>query len=221
MFCGELLSRKESYCCSECIPKITYLSEPFCLKCGKEIDSEEDEFCQDCSNHTRSFVKGFPALAYVEPVSEAVGALKYKNKRSYAEYFAREIVKIHGKSIANLGVEALIPVPIHPKKLKKRGYNQAKIIADRLGELMRIPVDDEILFRDRNTLPQKELDSIEREKNLKNAFYSAKEIVQYKRVLLVDDIYTTGATIEACTKILQQIGVSGVYYTSICIGKGN
>ena len=69
-------------------------------------------------------------------------------------------------------------------------------------------------------MPQKKLDNEEREKNLKKAFISSGEIVKYKRVMLVDDIYTTGATIETCTKLLKENGVSEVYYTSICIGKG-
>ena len=114
----------------------------------------------------------------------------------------------------------MIPIPIHKRKLEKRGYNQAELLADALGKKLDIPVERELLARVVNTEPQKSLDPEHREQNLKKAFQCTEKSVSYKKVLLVDDIYTTGATIEACTKSLHAAGIPDVYYTSVAIGTG-
>ena len=126
----------------------------------------------------------------------------------------------HGKTLLGLGIDAMIPIPVHKKKLQKRGYNQAEVLAAALSDRLSIPVETELLVRAVNTEPQKRLDPEHREQNLKKAFQCTKKSVSYKKVLLVDDIYTTGATIEACTKCLQAAGIPEVYYTSVAIGTG-
>lgn len=218
--CGELIPISSGTVCKVCRAELSYIQQPVCLRCGKEIMDEEQELCEDCSNHTRSYIRGFPAMNYVTPLSESVADFKYHNRRDYAEFYAQEIVRCRGREILAVNPEALIPVPIHNAKLKKRGYNQAEVLAQEIGNILHIPVDTQVIQRCVNTIPQKTLNQEEREKNLKNAFISTDKIVKYKRVILVDDIYTTGATIEACTNILKDKGITDVYYTSICIGKG-
>lgn len=220
MFCGELLEKEERHVCGDCRWKIAYPSEPCCLRCGKEIDSEDKEYCQDCNDHQRTFIKGFPAIHYREPVTDGVAAFKYSNKKGYGAFFAGEIVKRYGGAFLDIAPQVLVPVPIHKSKLRKRGYNQAEVLAIELSRLTGIPVDNSLVERRVKTLPQKELNDLARERNIKNAFFSTGKIVQYKSALIVDDIYTTGATVEACTKVLHSMGVEDVYYTSICIGKG-
>lgn len=218
--CGDLLGKNERYICAACEVSLPHVTEPACFKCGKEISDNETELCEDCSRHIRSFVRGFPAMNYDEMFQESIAAFKYHGKRDYGKYFAYEIARSRGKDIAGVNPEALIPIPLHKKKLRKRGYNQAEVIARELGRRLDIPVDDKILIRTVNTLPQKRLNSIERENNLKNAFQSQEKRVKYNKIMLVDDIYTTGTTVEACTKVLHEIGVKDIYYTSICIGRG-
>ena len=143
------------------------------------------------------------------------------DKEERAAFYAGQIVKRHGLTLQSLGIDALIPIPIHKRKLEKRGYNQAELLADALGKKLDIPVERELLARVVNTEPQKSLDPEHREQNLKNGFSMyRKKCVSYKKVLLVDDIYTTGATIEACTKSLHAAGIPDVYYTSVAIGTG-
>lgn len=218
--CGNLLGKNERYICAACEVSLPHVTEPACFKCGKEISDNETELCEDCSRHIRSFVRGFPAMNYDEMFQESIAAFKYHGKRDYGKYFAYEIARSRGKDIAGVNPDVLVPVPLHKKKLRKRGYNQAEIIAGELGRRLDIPVDDKILIRAVNTLPQKRLNGIERENNLKNAFQSEEKRVKYNKIMLVDDIYTTGTTVEACTKILHDIGVKDIYYTSICIGRG-
>ncbi|MBQ9277229.1 MAG: ComF family protein [Lachnospiraceae bacterium] len=217
--CEEVLKGGKTRICDRCRPKITYLTEPTCLKCGKEIDDIEKEYCDDCKVKPKSFVKGFPAMRYREPIKRSIVNFKYHNKSTFADCYALEIVKTHGKDIIEAAPEVLIPVPVHKSKLEKRGYNQAEVLAKSLGAYLNIPVDNTVLKRTVNTTPQKLLDNEERQKNLERAFISDKKQVQYKRIMLVDDIYTTGSTIEACTKVLKAAGVKEVYFTSICIGK--
>ena len=113
-----------------------------------------------------------------------------------------------------------MPVPVHKSKLRDRGYNQAEVLSVELGRRLKLPVDTGLILRDAKTTPQKGLSNQEREENLKRAFISSGKIVKYKSALIVDDIYTTGATVEACTRVLQSMGIKEVYYTSVCIGKG-
>lgn len=217
--CNDLLE-KGALICEDCKPLIFQVGSPCCLRCGCEIDNEEIEFCEDCARVERSFVRGFPALNYVGEVRNSITAFKYSNKKYYADFFASEIIRRQRDSILAARPEVLIPVPISRKRYKSRGYNQAELLANSLGRRLNIPVDNELIKRDVNTRPQKDLNNIDRERNLKSAFISTGKIVKYNSVMLVDDIYTTGATIEACTRVLMKQGIKDVYYTSICIGKG-
>lgn len=218
--CGDVIAGGRDAVCGECRPMIEYPREPLCLRCGCEITDAEQELCADCSSHTRSYVKGFPAMKYQYPLDESIAAFKYHNEREHAVFYANEIVRRHGKALLGLGIDTMIPIPVHKKKLQKRGYNQAEVLAAALSDRLSIPVETELLVRAVNTEPQKSLDPEHREQNLKKAFQCTKKSVSYKKVLLVDDIYTTGATIEACTKCLHAAGIPEVYYTSVAIGTG-
>lgn len=217
--CGEIfeISGDRHDACAAALP---FVREPCCLRCGKEIAEAEQELCSDCSSRTRNYVRGFPAMNYLEPLPESLAAFKYQGRRDYAEFYAGGIVRRQGASILAAAPDVLVPVPIHRKRQRKRGYNQAEELARELSRLLHIPVDTELLIRQTNTLPQKSLNDGEREKNIKKAFISSDKIVEYKKAMLVDDIYTTGATVEACTEILLNKGIETVYYTAVCIGKG-
>lgn len=145
---------------------------------------------------------------------------KYHNKREYSDFYADDIARHLGYSIQAWNADILIPVPIHQIRKRKRGYNQAELLAKKIGNKIGIPVDSEKLFRIKKTLPQKELNDIERRKNLEDAFHVDKNVVQYKKAIIIDDIYTTGSTIDACAKALKAAGVKYVYFICLCIGHG-
>jgi ComF family protein len=115
--------------------------------------------------------------------------------------------------------DVLMPVPIHREKLVKRGYNQAQVLAETLGGMWGIPVDAKSLKRKRRTRAQKELNPQERKKNLREAFTLNKK-VKYDTVVLVDDIYTTGSTVDVLAGLLKENGAKKVYFLTVCIGKG-
>ena len=221
--CGEILEDnhdKTIYICQGCSAKLKPIKPPVCLKCGQEVDGIETDCCGDCRGATRSYVKGFPALKYSPEMSKCLSDFKYHNMRSYAAFLADIIVRERGKEILLAAPEVIVPVPVHKSKLKVRGYNQAQVLGEELGRRLKLPVDTELILRDVKTAPQKELSNAQREENLKRAFISSRKIVKYKSALIVDDIYTTGATVEACTGVLHSMGVEAVYYTCVCIGQG-
>lgn len=115
-------------------------------------------------------------------------------------------------------IEAIIPIPLHKKRKRKRGYNQAELLAGELGNILGLPVYTDVLVRVRDTKPQKTLDDAERKNNLKEAFKTTENIVQLNYILVVDDIYTTGSTLDAAASALAKAGVAEVY--TCCIGIG-
>lgn len=175
-----------------------------------------------------------------------MAAFKYKNRRVLADFFAIEACRCYTDWFRNMGIEAIVPVPIHKNKQKKRGYNQAALLGSRLAYILNLSCYPDLLIRSADTLPQKQLSPQARLNNLRKAFrlnprydkmsdqggspsvihrfpvhtaFPHKEMPdKLTTVLLVDDIYTTGATMEACTRILHEGGIPKVYVFSVCIG---
>ena len=147
-----------------------------------------------------------------------------QNRRGLADFFCHELCRYRLSQLRDLGADAVIPVPIHKNKYKKRGYNQATLLSSRLALTLNLPHYPDMLIRSVDTLPQKQFNPQARLNNLKKAFcfnsHYDKLLSQSTpfSVLLVDDIYTSGATMEACTRILLEAGISEVYILSICIG---
>lgn len=206
--------------CERCMEKLEYISEPTCLKCGKALDDSNRELCYDCKSDSHSYNQAAAVYKYSDSIKKSIYNFKYHNKREYATFYAKEMKMNCGDIIAKWNPDVLIPVPIHASKLRIRGFNQAELIAEALGKATGIPVDTQSLERKVKTVPMKELDNVQRRKNLENAFKVAQNIVKYKKVLIVDDIYTTGATLDACATILKSAGVAEVYGLSLCIGNG-
>ncbi len=147
---------------------------------------------------------------------------KYHNRRTLHSFFTSRILDVHASLLKRWHPDVVIPVPIHRNKRKKRGYNQAELLSRSLAGLLNLSHCPDLLIRTLDTLPQKQFSPQARLTNLARAFrinprYSSKPI-SWNSVLLVDDIYTTGATMEACSRILHQYGFSKVYILSVCIG---
>lgn len=204
--------------CPGCRKQLPYLQAPYCLKCGKEVEQEDQEYCYDCRRLPKHYRKGYPVLHYRDGCRKGMEAFKYHNRREYAQFYGEIIAERHGRELRELGLDGLIPVPVHAHRKRRRGYNQAELIAKELERQIQVPCYSDCLVRTTDTVPQKELNDGQRLENLKNAFLFRKNHVELKKVLLVDDIYTTGATIEACTLALLAGDVAEVYYTSVCIG---
>ncbi len=206
--------------CPSCARKLAYVRQPCCCKCGRPLADMRQEYCGDCRSAQHEFAQGRAVWIYQGHMRRILYRYKYGNRRDYAEFFAAEAYRVYGGFIRTAGIEAVIPVPLHKKRQKKRGYNQAELFAGRLCALCGVPLENRLLYRVKNTAPLKKLSAKERKNNLKKAFKVGKNIVKLKRVLLVDDIYTTGSTLNAAAAVLKEAGVGEVYVLCISIGSG-
>jgi len=189
------------------------------------MELEEKEYCSDCERKQYHFDKGFAVWVYSDDLRHSIAEFKYHNKKEYGRFYFGEMIRIYGHSIQKLSPDVVVPVPLHRSKYLERGYNQADILAKGIGKALGLPVLSQLLVRNKKTLPQKNLSDKERLRNLQEAFVINEKLFCYLRgkinsVLLVDDIYTTGSTIETCTNVLKSNGIDQVYFLVSCIGKG-
>ena len=206
--------------CGECRKQIIKIKEPKCIHCGKPLDDETKEFCMDCGRKESYYEQGRSLWLHIPPVSTAVYRMKYHNKRSYAEIFGKELAKEFEHQISSWKIQTIIPIPLHSSRRRKRGYNQAELLAGQLSEKLGIPMNKDVLFRIKKTRPLKQMDGEERRKNLQGAFAVSRNWKPCQNVLLIDDIYTTGSTMERAAFILKKAGVENVYFLTLSIGQG-
>ncbi len=214
--CDDAVSEVGSLICAGCADDFTFIDEPYCIKCGRPVADDSLCYCPECDRNGSSYdyVRGRAVYEYDEVLKDSIYRFKYGGRREYAEYYAKVMADRLGKLIKSWEPEALIPVPVHKSRMRKRGYNQASLLADALGKLLDIPVED-ILERTEKTKLQKGLTADERQNNLKKALKIRSNDVKLKKVVLVDDIYTTGSTINAAASCLRNAGVSYVYYAAV------
>ncbi len=219
--CHDIVTPRGHLICQECLKKVSFVQEPTCMRCGKEIASEEIEYCYDCSHHTRSFVRGFALSVYDPVMRESVRWFKNRGRMEYADWYAAAIWQQYGGELRELDIDVVVPVPLHRSRRNERGYNQAQLLARRLAKRLHVPMWPTALKRTRKTTAQKYLGGRERQKNLESVFALGRRSLTGSTILLVDDIYTTGGTAEACTRVLLDAGAAAVYLVSVCIGEND
>lgn len=207
--------------CSGCEKKLPYIKEPICKKCGKELEKQEAEYCRDCQRFSHRFDRGAAVFAYNDVMRRSIAMFKYHNRREYAKFYAKEMAQHCRRFLNRCEPEVIIPIPIHKKKMRQRGFNQAELVAKELGKILKIPVDTTYLIRTENTTPQKELTRQQRKANLKRAFTVKETERVYHRILLIDDIYTTGATMDAVSELLRANGAGNLFFLTICVGRND
>lgn len=216
--CDQVVQQGDGGICIECMKKTRYILPPRCMKCGKHMDDESEEYCRDCEKGEHYYIKGRALFAYKE-IAKSVHRFKYKGRREYAKVYGKEMAYFLGETIKEWKADALIPVPLYKTRERRRGYNQAELLAKVLGKELKLPVYCDMVKRCKNTKPLKMLNPEERLNNLKRAFILVENGVKLKRVIIVDDIYTTGSTIDALTKILLEWGVEEVFFVTLAIGE--
>lgn len=233
--CDEILEPEEieQGIHSACKNKLYPILGAVCMHCGRPIgdynpsnkESEYEstrEYCYDCiakCYDRRSNIRQAKALyLYKGAMKTSMYRFKYSNKREYASFFAKQVAKRYGTWMQRMGIEVIVPVPMYSRKQKKRGYNQAESFAKEISKCTAIPTDANLVRRVMDTAPQKGLGEKQRKNNLKNAFQSGKNVVQYNCAMVVDDIYTTGSTAEAVAHELIKQGTHRVYLMTVCIG---
>lgn len=218
-FCGKVHSESA---CLACLPAVKRLElkGPRCMQCGKPVRRTEDEYCRDCAHTYHHYDRGSSIWLHKPPVSTSIYRFKYQNQRNYGSYYAEKMTEKCGAFIRACDPYLIVPIPLHPRKRRSRGYNQAEILAACLGKLTDIRVDSRGLARIRSSSPQKLLGSSERRRNVRGAFAVTEHFRPVPSVLLIDDIYTTGNTVDAAAEILKKAGVENVCFLTISIGQG-
>lgn len=206
--------------CKNCSDRLPYIGDVFCMKCGKPINSDSEEYCSDCMKRKHYFERNISLWTYSPNLKKSIYKFKYSNKKYYGKYFVDEIVKRYGDIIRKWDIDGIIAVPMYKGKLLQRGYNQAEILALELGRRLGITVYRNIVKRIVNTIPMKQLNDKERQKNIKGSFKVTSNVIKLKKVLLVDDIFTTGCTADEISKELKKSGVHCIYLVTLCVGRG-
>lgn len=216
--CDEPTELWDGGICRECMGKIKYVTAPRCCKCGKHLEDAGEEYCRDCRERKHCYISGRALYEYRE-VASALYRFKYSGRREYAEVFGEELAYYLGDFLREIRAQALVPVPMYPAKKRKRGYNQATLLARTLGRCLQLPVYEDLVKRVRDTQPLKLLNTEERVNNLKKAFILAENGVKLNVIVIIDDIYTTGSTIDEIARVLQADRDRSIYFITLAIGE--
>jgi len=211
--------RDREYFCAVCWGKIRLVGHPRCNVCGRPFPdaSGDDHTCGVCLARPPRFTRAWSWACYPReeaeehPLRQAVQKFKYGHKVSLGKPLGRLMARGCGEFLSECNAEVVIPVPLHPKRLRWRGFNQAWLLARQIAKVHGIAADPFVLRRIKETPPQTQLNEEERRRNVRDAFALAPgRSVQGRRVLLVDDVFTSGATVNECSRTLHGSGAEQV-----------
>jgi ComF family protein len=201
------------HCCHRCARRIAVIRSPRCQTCGYPFfgQVEGPRQCPHCLHLDPAFERGWAAVLYQGPARDLVRGLKYEGT-TYLIEDARAIFRMSPELVAAAAGAVLVPVPLHPRKQRERGYNQAELLAGALAAEAGGARMEKLLRREVDTPSQTRLDRAKRQENLKNAFALAPGVAISPSLLymLVDDVFTTGSTLNACARTLRRAGAESI-----------
>ena len=203
--------------CSSCTEKIKLLGHPLCIVCGIPFFGAGDEhLCGECIKHPPAFDAARAAVAYIGPVCSLIHDFKYTYKVHLRRPLSLLIVNHLDDVAARYHSDLIIPVPLHVKRLRSRGFNQAILLGELLARRWQLPMERGVLQRIRWTEPQINLSADERQENVKGAFVVHEPArVSGKRIILLDDVLTTGSTVAECAAVLKAAGAVEVLVVTV------
>jgi ComF family protein len=199
--------RLGAWLCGACWTRVRRLEEPLCARCGREVEFSSTS-C-GCRRRLRALKRARAAAAYEGPLEAAVHRFKYEGWRCLAPALAGLLVE--RLAVEGLPAALLLAVPLHQRRLRSRGYNQSELLAGELRSRFELSGRSGWLVRLRDTPPQVGLDRLRREANVAGAFGWRGPPLDRRPVILVDDVATTCATLEACAQVLRQAGSGAVH----------
>jgi len=211
--CQSLSPQERGVICAACLELVPWIKPPFCSRCGLPFSGALDGAfeCGYCRELELHFSRGVAACLARGVVLHAIHEFKYHRKLYFGPHLAEWIVTAAREYVPWNAVDVVVPVPLHPRKKRERGFNQAEYLAEKVGEAFGVPVMKRGLRRLRDTPTQTRLDREQRVKNLEGAFDAPdKTLWKGRHVLLVDDVFTTGATLDACARVLRRAGAADV-----------
>jgi ComF family protein len=204
--CGELLEQHGPLpFCPPCMAGIHFIGSPLCPRCGTPFPAAEgeDHLCGECLITERPYAVARSVGRYEETLLTAIHRFKYRGKTGIGDLLSRIMADFADNIWDMKAFERILPVPLHRRRLRERGFNQAVILARGLSKRFNIPLDFTSLRRDLFTPPQVGLDRKQRSANVQGAFtVTHPERIVGRRLLLVDDVYTTGSTLTECARVL-------------------
>jgi competence protein ComFC len=203
--------KEGEYICGECNRTLKTIIPPVCPRCGRPVVQESSQnSCPGCAGWQEGLDGVRAPFLFEGVIREAVHEFKYNNLRALAP----ELATLMYQYIIDYLVpgEVLVPVPLHPKKLKERGYNQSDLLAEEVGGMAGLPVIDDCLVRTKYTSSQARSTAVsERQRNVTGAFACRDGRLKDKKVILIDDVSTSGATLNACAGVLKSYGAETVW----------
>ena len=225
--CGKITDDSRTYgLCNECMGNIRWNTSRACIKCGKALtDTDPGETCFWCRQHPHSFDRGYACAEYGMHEKTLIYEMKYASRGDIAltigEIVYDRMAAELGKDVLRDSYDMAVPIPIYRKRKNTRGFNQAALIAKEFSKRSGIPMDEDILYRAKATSPMKGLGPAERRANISGAFALRNhraDAVSGKSILLIDDIYTTGVTIDEAATVLKAAGASRVDFVAFASG---
>jgi len=211
--CEKFLEERERGICADCLLKIHWIEPPFCSVCGSPFVSKEIDChpCAACLRKGKYFTMARALGYYEDPLQEAIHQWKYEQKITFNPIFGEWMAQGLARYWDARQIDLLIPVPLHRQRLRERGFNQALLLVEELSRRAGIPYRKRVLRKKNPTTPQVNLSGAEREKGVRGSFHILdRKALEGKSILLVDDVYTTGATVNECSKVLLAGGAKRV-----------
>lgn len=215
--CDGLLKLDEPLICRKCAGKFSFIKDRTCKRCGRVLKSLYEEKCAECLKHEPLFDLAFAPFKYTGDIKESLMRFKYHGRAEYASFYAKSIWAYGEKTIKLFKPELIVNVPVYRKRLASRGYDQAYLIARELSKISGIAAAKNAIKRIKNTKAQKELGSEERRKNIAGAFENSYEKEFPDRILLIDDILTTGSTADAVCSVLRAGGAKHICLACVAV----
>lgn len=198
--------------CNECESKLEYIGTNSCSHCGRALKVSQN-YCSTCKNRLLSTVMGKSVFVYNNTIATLIQRFKYNGAKYLKDYFAKEMSNVYFMNY--YATDFLVFVPMSKKAEKKRGYNQSKLLASSLSKIVGVSVLD-VITKVKNTKRQAKLNKLDRMKNLEGAFkITDKKLVKGKKFTVIDDVTTTGSTIEVIAKLLLKSGAKEVKFLTL------
>lgn len=211
--CNQFFDKPAGLVCPGCWNRIADLGFAFCSSCRGVLETELT--CPDCATEDSRPV--FALGHFVDPLKEIIHRFKYQGYKKLGVELADRLVDSHVDELEKIRADFIVPVPLHSYREKSRGFNQAAVLSDIIGERLKVPVESNCLLKIRRTKDQAKLDPVERERNIKGAFKLFGDTLVGKSVLIVDDVVTTGATIREAGKVLSDSGAKPVAVCTVAV----
>lgn len=222
-FCGAHDIGSKTDLCLPCLESVREVPESFCLKCGRPFAGTfSGAVCGKCLQFPPKYSKARFAVFYENNVRDAVADFKYHSALHLTKVLSKILIDAFVKHYQNQALDLILPVPVHRNRILKRGYNQSVILARELSLFTRVPLDRTCLIKSKDTVPQAGLSRKDRLKNLVNSFnVCSPDRVRGRRVLLVDDVATTGTTVSEAAKELSAAGCSEIFVLVLALRFGS